>query len=113
MTTDKVITGTLGREDVRASKLEQTRVIVRARTRRRDVHDLVVAILTFARTERKKTHIISKIGLSYPQCIRYLECLKRSGFIAERSGLWKTTDKGRHVIQACDMCRQLAHEFNQ
>lgn len=95
------------------SKLEQTRAIVRPRTRRRDVHDLVVAMLTFARTERRKSHIMNKVGLNYRQFVRYLECLERSGFIAEESGLWKTTDKGAHIIEACQMCRRLAHEFNQ
>ncbi len=95
------------------SKLVQTRAIARRRTRRRDVHDLVVAILTFTRTERRKTHVINKIGLSHDQAVTYLGCLEESGFIAQKSGMWKTTEKGKNVIEACKLCREIAHGFNQ
>jgi len=94
------------------AKMEETHPIMGARApkRRREVHDLVVAILTFAKTGRRKTHIISRIGLSHSQSKKYLECLKESGFMAEKSGIWKTTRKGANVIEACQLCRELAHQ---
>lgn len=77
--------------------------------RRREAHDIVVAILEMAMRGQRKTHIMTKVGLSYSQLKKYLNCLKEQGFITEKSGIWKTTKKGIHVIEACELCRRIAH----
>lgn len=40
-------------------------------------------------------------------CMQYLNALRKAGFITENSSIWKTTEKGFHVIEACKLCRSL------
>jgi predicted transcriptional regulator len=78
--------------------------------RKRETHDLIIEILTQAKTGQRKTHIMTGVGLSYSQLVKYLDCLKKSGFITEKSGMWKTTKKGANVIEACELCKIIAHK---
>lgn len=48
--------------------------------------------------------------MSYSQLEKYLNALEESGFIAEKSGVWKTTEKGLHVIEACEVCRRIVEK---
>jgi len=41
---------------------------------------------------------------------KYLNALKEADFITEESGIWKTTEKGFHVIEACEICHRLIKE---
>lgn len=50
---------------------------------------------------------MKKVGLSFSQLKLYLNALKEAGFITEQSGVWKTTEKGLHVIEACEICHRL------
>ena len=79
-------------------------------SRRRGRHDIVVEILKSALNGAKKTHIMLKARLSFPQVERYLNALKKADFITEESGVWKTTEKGLHVIEACKICHRLMKE---
>jgi len=78
--------------------------------RRRTPHDIIVEILQKAENGVKKTHIMYKVSLSYDQLQKYLTALKERDFITEESGIWKTTEKGLHVIEACNMCSRLLEE---
>ncbi len=80
---------------------------------KRETHDLIVEILTLTRRGKRKTHIAATIGLNYAQSKKYLDRLEQSGCIAETSGIWKTTDKGKNVIDACEACRKITHQFVQ
>jgi predicted transcriptional regulator len=64
-------------------------------------------VLKLAENGIKKTKIMHKARLSYSQLEQYLNALKRADFIAEESGVWKTTEKGFHVIEACEICHSL------
>ena len=48
-----------------------------------------------------------KARLSFSQLEHYLNALNEAGFIAEEAGLWRTTEKGLHVIEACEICLRL------
>lgn len=74
---------------------------------RRTRQDIVLEILRTAEGGAKKTHIMYEAHLSYPQLQKYLNALKKADFLAEESGIWKTTKKGLHVIEACKICHNL------
>jgi len=69
-----------------------------------------VEILEKDRRPARKTHIMSSVGLSFDQAEKHLSTLRKAGFIAEKSGFWKTTEKRFHVIEACKICRRLIRE---
>lgn len=77
---------------------------------RRGRHDIIMQILKTATKGAKKTHIMNKANLSFYQVKRYLSHLKKAGFVTEESGIWKTTRKGFHVIDACKICHGLMEE---
>ena len=78
--------------------------------RRRARHDIIMKILKTAKGGEKKTQIMYKARLSFAQLKQYLDALKEAGFMTEKSGLWKTTEKGLHVIEACELCLRLTEE---
>lgn len=75
--------------------------------KRRAPQTIIVDILKNAKDGARKTHIMYKVGLSYELNERYINALKKGGFITENSGTWKTTEKGLHVIEACGICCRL------
>ncbi|MFQ6064030.1 MAG: winged helix-turn-helix domain-containing protein [Candidatus Bathyarchaeia archaeon] len=75
--------------------------------RRRARHDILMKILKTAKGGTKKTNIMFKARLSFSQLEKYLEALNEGGFITEKSGVWTTTEKGLHVIEACEICLHL------
>lgn len=75
--------------------------------RRRARHTIIMEILQNAKSGVKKSHIMSKVGLSFSQNEQYLNVLKKGGFITAKNGTWQTTEKGVHVIEACKICQQL------
>jgi len=79
-------------------------------SRRRGRHGIVVEILKIARNGAKKTKIMYKARLSYSQLEKYLNALRKEGFINEESGVWKTTERGLDVIKACRICLRLVEK---
>ena len=78
--------------------------------RRRARHDIIMEILKTAKSGEKKTQIMYKARLSFSQLEQYLNALKNGGFISEESGVWRTTEKGLHVIEACEICLSFTRE---
>jgi len=78
--------------------------------RRRARHDIIMQILKAAKGGRKKTPIMQVAQLSFDQLEKYLHALNHAGFITEESGMWRTTEKGLHVIEACELCLRLTEE---
>lgn len=78
--------------------------------RRRARHDIIMELLQAAKGGEKKTRLVYKTGLSFELSEKYLHALNDSGFIVEKSGVWKTTDKGLHVIDAYEICLRLTRE---
>jgi len=78
--------------------------------KKRARHTIVLEILKVAKNDVKKTHIMYKVSLSFDQLKRYLGALKKAGFITQQSRTWKTTEKGLHVIEACELCQRLLEE---
>ena len=78
--------------------------------RRRARHDIIMEILKTAKGGEKKTQIMYKARLSFSQLEQYLGALEKAGFITETSGIWNTTEKGLHVIEACEICLRLTEE---
>jgi len=77
---------------------------------RRGRHDIVMEILKIARNGAKKTNIMYKARLSHTQLEKYLNALRKEGFINEESGVWKTTERGLDVIKACRICLRLVEK---
>jgi predicted transcriptional regulator len=100
------ITGLTMKHDSKTrSKLHTAEL--KARRRRRERHELVMEILKTAKNGARKTHIMKKVGLSYAQLKEYLNALKGGGFLTDKSGILKTTEKGFHAIEACEICHRL------
>lgn len=68
-------------------------------------------ILEVGRRGAKKTNIMYKARLSHAQLEKYLSALKKENFIVEESGVWKTTERGKNVIDACKLCHRLVKEI--
>lgn len=78
--------------------------------KRRAPHEIIMEILKLAKRETKKTHIMYQVRLPHAMLEKYLNTLKEADFITEESGTWKTTEKGFHVIKACEICQRLIKE---
>jgi len=78
--------------------------------KKRARHDIIMEILKAAKKGTKKTHIMYKARLSFELREKYLNALKEADFITEESGIWKTTEKGLHVIKACEICQRFIGE---
>jgi len=85
---------------------------------RRGRHDIYISILETAKNGgATKTKIISKANLSTAQADKYLEELEKRKFVIrvripkKESFVWKTTDAGVLVIEACKICHSLADKF--
>lgn len=78
--------------------------------KKRARHDIILTILKIAENGSKKTNIMYKASLSFSQLERYLNALKKAGLITENSSIWKTTEKGLNVIDACKICQRLLKE---
>jgi len=79
--------------------------------RRRAQHDIITEILEFSRKGTPKTRIMYKVRLSFVQLKKYLGALERAGLIENESGVWRTTESGINVIEACRICRGLINEL--
>ncbi|MEM2146190.1 MAG: winged helix-turn-helix domain-containing protein [Candidatus Jordarchaeaceae archaeon] len=78
--------------------------------KRRERHDIIMEILELSRNGIFKTKIMEKAKLSYFQLEEYLVALKKAGFLMERERIWKTTQEGLRVIEACKICHQLTQK---
>ena len=74
---------------------------------RRDRQDIIMGILKIAEFGSTRGKMINKLNLSSAQCKRYLVDLKEAGYVTEAGRLWKTTNIGRQVIDACKICHNL------
>jgi predicted transcriptional regulator len=78
--------------------------------RRKGPYAIIVEVLRIASRGSKKTCIRESVGMNYPQFVRYLEALHKSGLLIEESGLWRTTKKGLVFVVACEKCRSLLND---
>lgn len=83
----------------------------RRRGKRRVRHDIIIEILQNSVDGAKKTHIMHGANLSFRALERYLNALKKAGFITENNGIWKTTEKGLQVTEACKICQRLMEKL--
>jgi predicted transcriptional regulator len=80
--------------------------------RRKGPYEIIVEVLRIASGGSKKTCIRESVGMNYPQFVRYLEALHKSGLLIEEYGLWRTTKKGLIFVVACEKCRSLLNDSN-
>ena len=78
---------------------------------RRVRHDIVSEILEISRKGTKKTRIMYKTRLSYVQLRKYLNALEKAALIKNESGVWRTTESGIKVIEACRICQNLVNQL--
>lgn len=77
-------------------------------------HDIIMEILKTANGNgTRKTKIMYDVNLSFGQLQKYLPALKEAGLVTEQSGIWKTTEKGFGVMEACTICNQLIKEISR
>lgn len=71
----------------------------------RDRHDIAMEILDKARTGKRKTELLTEVGLSYLQSKQYLPTLTDRGMLREdEDHLFKTTKKGVEYLEKCGEC---------
>jgi hypothetical protein len=64
-----------------------------------------MGILRCARKGSTKYDMIRAVVMSSAQCEEYVRYLTLAGYISEEtSGIWKTTEKGHLVVDACQIC---------
>lgn len=78
---------------------------------RRVRHDIISEILEIGKSGAVKTRIMYKTRLSYPQLKKYLNALEKAGLIENESGIWRTTNSGVKVIEACKICQDLVNQL--
>jgi len=78
--------------------------------RRRVRHDIIMIILETARHGELKTRIMRKAHLSYRQLESYLNHLLSKNFITKEDRIYRTTEKGLEVIEACKICLELTEK---
>ena len=86
---------------------EIARLRAREERRRRDRHEIISDMLEYAKTGKMKTHIMQRINLSYKQLELYLNAMLARGFLKKVGSNYVTTEKGLHVVEACEMCFEL------
>jgi len=72
--------------------------------RRRVRHDIIMEILEAARQGALKTHIMNEVNLSFKQTEYYLNNLLSKNFIKKEGNVYRTTEKGLDIIEACKVC---------
>lgn len=83
--------------------------------RRRDRHDIAIAILRAATLPIHKTHLMYRARLSYAQLNKYLASMIRSGLIENHRTegkkrdevLYKTTEKGTIFVKNLELAERL------
>ncbi len=78
--------------------------------RRRDGHDIMVAILAYAKNGARKTRLIQKIGLSHSQFTQYVGDLAKAGLIDCDDGVMKATERGKKVVEAFEIYHDLIEQ---
>jgi len=78
-------------------------------TRRRVRHDIIIGILETAQHGETKTHIMNKVNLNWKQLEYYLNHLSSKNFIKKEDKIYRTTEKGLDVIEACKICLKLTN----
>lgn len=74
---------------------------------RRTRPQIISDILKFTLRPQLKTHIMEHVGLNFVQAERYLKALNDKGFLEMLNDRYVVTEKGRHVVEACELCLQL------
>jgi predicted transcriptional regulator len=71
----------------------------------RDRHDIVAEILEKASSGKKKTELMSDVGLSYAQAKQYLGMLLEKEMLQYgENRCFKTTKKGMDFLEKCANC---------
>jgi len=72
---------------------------------RRDRHDIVLAILTKAKSGKRKTELMKEVSLSFKQTNQYLKNLTEKGMLEiDKNRCIKTTRKGLETLERCSHC---------
>jgi len=79
-------------------------------SRRRVRHDIILEILETARNGQLKTHIMKDVNLNFKQIEYYLNHLLSENFIKKEGKIYRTTEKGLGVIEACKICLKLTEK---
>jgi len=86
---------------------------------RRTRQNIIYEILQFCASGQRKTNIMYKLKLSYNLLTKYLGLLLEKGFLeeiteqvrvrrkAKPTKIYRTTEKGLLVLEACKICQQL------
>lgn len=82
-------------------------------SKKRVRHNIIVEILKIAKDGARKTKIVYGANLNFNQAKLYLDALNDAGFLTEKDGVWRTTEKGLHVIEACEICLRLMEKVAQ
>lgn len=71
----------------------------------RDRHDIVMEILEKAKSGKKKTELMTEVGLSYLQSKQYLSMLEERGVVKiDSDKRYKTTKVGLDYVKKCGEC---------
>jgi predicted transcriptional regulator len=71
----------------------------------RDRHEIALEILREAHSGKKKTQLMSDVGLSYLQAKQYLATLVEKGLLeTNERHQFKTTNKGSEFLERCGEC---------
>ncbi|MCW4039891.1 MAG: winged helix-turn-helix domain-containing protein [Candidatus Bathyarchaeota archaeon] len=66
--------------------------------RKRSRLETIYTILTLSQQGIRKTHIMYRANLSHQQLVKYLEVLTTKNLLAEKEGLFVTTNQGLAFI---------------
>ncbi len=71
----------------------------------RDRHDIIIEILKKSVSGKKKTELMSEVGLSYSQAKQYLKKMVDEGFLEQdEKKRYVVTRKGSNFMEKCSEC---------
>jgi predicted transcriptional regulator len=71
----------------------------------RDRHDIVIEILKKSVSGKRKTELMSEVGLSYSQAKQYLKRMVDDGFLVQNpENKYVVTKKGQNFVEKCSDC---------
>lgn len=71
----------------------------------RDRHEIAMEILEKAKTGKRKTELMTEVGLAYLQLKQYLTTLVERGLLKiDEKNVFKTTKKGVEYLERCSEC---------
>jgi len=60
-----------------------------------------------ARAREKLENLAESLDVHPERFDKFLELLRKEGFLVEKQGIWYTTEKGQGMLEFCEKCHEI------